>query len=103
MNGGDWPNAPIAEFTNPNKLSAIVHPAPAKAFVFIDERCDSINDGFFVVEMDFTNAMTTVGNIPANYHNGGGAISFADGHAEIHRWLDPRTERASSKKAPWHC
>ncbi len=92
MNGGDWPDAPIAEFTNPNKLSAIVNPAPANAFVFIDERCDSINDGFFVVEMDFTNEMATFGNIPAAYHNGCGAISFADGHAEIHRWLDPRTE-----------
>jgi len=92
MNGGDWPNAPIAEFTNPNKLSAIVNPAPVNAFVFIDERCDSINDGFFVVEMDFTNDMASLGNIPANYHNGCGAISFADGHAEIHRWRDPRTE-----------
>jgi type II secretory pathway pseudopilin PulG len=92
MNGSDWPDAPISEFTNPNKLSVIVNPAPANAFVFIDERCDSINDGFFVVEMDFTNAMASLGNIPANYHNGCSAISFADGHAEIHRWLDPRTE-----------
>jgi prepilin-type N-terminal cleavage/methylation domain-containing protein/prepilin-type processing-associated H-X9-DG protein len=92
MNGGDWPAAPIAEYTNPNKLSAIVNPAPANAFVFIDERCDSINDGFFVVAMDFTNAMATLGNIPANYHNGSSAVSFPDGHAEIHRWLDPRTE-----------
>lgn len=92
MNGSDWPDAPIAEYTNPNKLSDIVNPAPADAFVFIDERCDSINDGFFVVEMDFTNEMATLGNIPANYHNGCSAVSFADGHAEIHRWLDPRTE-----------
>ena len=92
MNGGDWVDAPIAEYTNPNKLSAIVNPAPANAFVFIDERCDSINDGFFVVEMDFTGDLATLGNIPANYHNGCSAISFADAHAEIHRWLDPRTE-----------
>lgn len=92
MNGSDWADAPIAEFTNPNKLSAIVNPAPANAFVFIDERCDSINDGFFVVEMDFTNEMATLGNIPANYHNGSSAVSFADGHAEIHHWRDPRTE-----------
>ncbi len=92
MNGSDWASSPIAEFTNPNRLSAIVNPAPANAFVFIDERCDSINDGFFVVEMDFTNELATLGNVPANYHNGSSAVSFADGHAEIHHWLDPRTE-----------
>ncbi len=92
MNGSDSATAPIAEFTNPNKLSAIIDPAPADAFVFIDERCDSINSGFFLVDMDFTNEMATLGDIPANYHNGSSAVSFADGHAEIHRWLDPRTE-----------
>jgi prepilin-type processing-associated H-X9-DG protein len=25
---------------------------------------------------------------PASYHNGGGGLSFADGHAEIKRWTD---------------
>ena len=28
---------------------------------------------------------------PASYHNKAGALSFADGHAEIHGWRDPRT------------
>jgi prepilin-type N-terminal cleavage/methylation domain-containing protein len=92
MNGSDWADAPIADYTNPNKLAAIVNPAPANAFVFIDERADSINDGFFVVEMDLTNANATLGNIPANYHNGCSAITFADGHGEIHPWRDPRTQ-----------
>ena len=31
-------------------------------------------------------------NFPASYHNGAGGLSFADGHAEIHKWLDPRTK-----------
>ncbi|MCL5098014.1 MAG: hypothetical protein M1608_10900 [Candidatus Omnitrophica bacterium] len=31
-------------------------------------------------------------DVPASYHNGAGGISFADGHAEIHKWLDPRTK-----------
>jgi prepilin-type processing-associated H-X9-DG protein len=26
---------------------------------------------------------------PANYHGKSGALSFADGHAETHKWLDP--------------
>ena len=92
MNGGDHPSAPIDEFNNPNKLSAINNPGPSTAFVFIDERADSINDGFFVVYMVLTNAGAYLGNIPANYHNGCSTISFADGHVETHKWLDPRTE-----------
>jgi prepilin-type processing-associated H-X9-DG protein len=28
---------------------------------------------------------------PASYHNGAGGFSFADGHSEIRRWVDPRT------------
>jgi len=92
MNGSDYVSAPLAEFNNPGELSAIIKPGPAMAFVFIDERADSINDGFFVVDMVDTNADAQLGNIPANYHNGCSAISFADGHEEIHRWLDPRSE-----------
>ena len=30
-------------------------------------------------------------SIPASYHNGSGSISFADGHAEIRNWVDPKT------------
>ena len=26
---------------------------------------------------------------PAGYHNGSGRFSFADGHVESHRWLEP--------------
>jgi prepilin-type processing-associated H-X9-DG protein len=28
---------------------------------------------------------------PASYHNGAGGFSFADGHAEIKKWVDGRT------------
>jgi prepilin-type N-terminal cleavage/methylation domain-containing protein/prepilin-type processing-associated H-X9-DG protein len=92
MNGGDYGSAPLGQFTNPHRLSAIRNPGPSDAFVFIDERADSINDGFFVVFMTDTGANTRLGNIPANYHNGCSSVSFADGHVEIHKWLDPRTE-----------
>lgn len=92
MNGTDFFTAPIGEFANPNRMSAINKPGPAMAFVFVDERADSINDGFFVVDMVDTNASATVANVPANYHNGCSAITFADGHGEIHKWTDPRTE-----------
>jgi len=55
---------------------------PANIFVFLDEHPDTINDGFFV------NRLGTYqwGNLPASYHNGATAFSFADGHMETHRW-----------------
>src|SRR2546425_5207472 len=29
--------------------------------------------------------------LPSSYHNGAGNFNFADGHAEIHKWRDART------------
>ncbi|HEY3861497.1 MAG TPA: prepilin-type N-terminal cleavage/methylation domain-containing protein [Verrucomicrobiae bacterium] len=88
LNGGEWDLSPTTEFNNPNRLSAIIHPSPANAFAFIDERDDSIDDGYFGVDM----VGQDIANIPANYHLGCATISFADGHAESHKWTDPRTE-----------
>lgn len=57
-------------------------PNTAGIFVFLDEHCDSINDGFFVNRLEDY----TWGNLPGSYHNGGVNLSFADGHVESHRW-----------------
>jgi prepilin-type N-terminal cleavage/methylation domain-containing protein/prepilin-type processing-associated H-X9-DG protein len=89
LHGGDWGLNPVAEFNNPYKLSAIYSPGPSQRFAFLDERADSIDDGFFGVDMVNDSDLA---NIPANYHDGCANISFADGHAEVHRWMDPRTE-----------
>jgi len=62
--------------------------------VFLDEREDSINNGFFVVDMsgypDQPGSHRLV-NTPASYHNKAATFSFADGHSEIKVWQDPRT------------
>jgi prepilin-type processing-associated H-X9-DG protein len=31
---------------------------------------------------------------PASYHNGAAGLSFADGHSETKKWMDPRTHPA---------
>lgn len=72
---------------------------PSSAWVMIEEREDSINDACFGVEM--SKAMDQYGNAtpggytivdyPASYHNNGAALTFADGHSEIHKWKDSRT------------
>ena len=69
-----------------NKLTAIIGPGPSDVWVFLDEQGDSINDGFFFIAMGQT---TSWYDLPANYHGGTGAFSFADGHAESRKWHDP--------------
>jgi prepilin-type N-terminal cleavage/methylation domain-containing protein/prepilin-type processing-associated H-X9-DG protein len=64
------------------KMTAI--PGPSMAFVTLDEREDSINDGTFFVGV---NNLSIIIDIPASYHNGAAGFCFADGHSEIHRWL----------------
>ena len=75
------------------KRGDMVAPGPSETWVLIDERMDSINDGFFVVWMFGypTLSSTKMVDYPASYHNNAAGFSFADGHAEIHRWLDKRT------------
>lgn len=79
------------------KLSDMIQPGPSKTFVLLDESQNSINDGFFVVEMTgFTgtpNSTEEIVDFPASYHNQAGGFAFGDGHSEIHKWLDPRVFR----------
>jgi prepilin-type processing-associated H-X9-DG protein len=65
-----------------SRVSDIIRPTPANAFVFADESPDTINDGYLQIGANspgFPDA-------PADYLEGGCGFSFADGHAEIHRW-----------------
>lgn len=76
------------------KLSDLTDPSPALTWVFLDEREDSIDDGFFAVNMtgypDQPRTIVWV-NYPASYHGNSAELAFADGHSEIRRWRDPRT------------
>jgi len=91
INGSDYFIAPVTEFNNPKKLGEILVPPQSLTFVFLDEREDSIDDGYFGVDMVNPMSSATWVNYPASYHNGAGGFSFADGHAEIKKWKDPRT------------
>jgi prepilin-type N-terminal cleavage/methylation domain-containing protein/prepilin-type processing-associated H-X9-DG protein len=76
-------------------VSDLIDPGPTMTWVLMDEREDSINDGELCVGMtgypDKPQQWTIV-DYPASYHNGAAGLAFADGHSEIHRWLDPRTK-----------
>jgi prepilin-type N-terminal cleavage/methylation domain-containing protein/prepilin-type processing-associated H-X9-DG protein len=63
------------------KLDTVLR--PSNRFVTIDEDASSINDACFRVD---SGKAGQVNDWPATYHGGSSGISFADGHAELHRW-----------------
>ena len=109
VGGPGWD--PYVPVTSPGwkcflKLSDFTDPGPSGTFVFVDEREDSINDGYFVVDMAgfwreqgqaVQGSALKIVDYPASYHNGGAGLAFADGHSEIHQWKDGRTKPALSK------
>ena len=76
------------------KMGDMQDPGPTKTFVFLDMREDSIDVGNFAPDMTgWSDAPDQIGfyDLPASYHHRAGGLSFADGHSEIHRWVDNRT------------
>jgi len=66
------------------KESSLVNPGAANLWVFMDENPTSINDGSFICEPQVNDWI----DCPASYHNHAAGIVFADGHAQIRKWLD---------------
>jgi prepilin-type N-terminal cleavage/methylation domain-containing protein len=86
-------------------LSDLVEPGAAQTCLFWDQREDSINLGNFLVNMtgypDSPQQTQFQQDYPASYHNRAGGLSFADSHAEIHRWLDSRTMPRIKADTDW--
>jgi prepilin-type N-terminal cleavage/methylation domain-containing protein/prepilin-type processing-associated H-X9-DG protein len=76
------------------KASSITTPGPSMCFVLLDEHPDGINAGGFANMMVENPSAARIIDFPASSHNGACGISFADGHAEIHKWVDSRTKAA---------
>jgi prepilin-type N-terminal cleavage/methylation domain-containing protein/prepilin-type processing-associated H-X9-DG protein len=80
------------------KFIDVKNPAPALASFFFDEQSDavlslcSIDDGYFAIESASPKLTGNWRNIPASRHGNYGQLSYADGHAEKMRWLEPTTE-----------
>ena len=77
------------------KLSDVRDPGPSLTLLLWDQRNDSISTGNFWIDMtgypDHPELAQFNWDFPGSYHNGAGGLSYADGHAEIKRWQDPRT------------
>jgi len=96
---GGWPFAhPYMIYA---KLSWLVSPKgpPDKIFVFLDMREDRVNWSNFMTDMTGyvlgtspnPGAYAFTSDMPGFYHNNACGFSFADGHSEMHKWLDART------------
>ena len=72
------------------KSSDIAADSPAMRFVFINVNPASICTPAFGVDM----SLQTFVHYPSSLHRGLGVISFADGHVESHKWVDPRTRKS---------
>jgi prepilin-type N-terminal cleavage/methylation domain-containing protein/prepilin-type processing-associated H-X9-DG protein len=72
-------------------------PSPAQIFVTLDENPNSINDGYYLNTLGNANSW---GDAPASFHNNAFGLSFADGHAEIHKWLGNWVNAPGIKRIP---
>lgn len=92
---GDRSGPYTAGYKQIRELSQFTELAPAQAFVFIDEREDSINDAWFPIDMnghaEQNSKAYRLVDYPSDAHDGAATLSFADGHVESWVWRDART------------
>jgi len=82
--GGWLPAPPYRTYAKESDIAS-----SSRTFVFVEEHPDSINDAAFAVQMiepDGSGGRNII-DMPASHHNGAAGFSFADGHAEIHKWV----------------
>jgi prepilin-type N-terminal cleavage/methylation domain-containing protein/prepilin-type processing-associated H-X9-DG protein len=87
LTGGNTGNSRQTAWRTYGTTASMNIPGTSMLFVFLDEHPTSINDGQFAVEMQTTGAFAQIIDWPASYHNRAAGFSFADGHAEIHKWV----------------
>jgi len=77
--------------TGAKKMGDLNTTGPANVFVILDEHADSLSgvggDATFMHDPGYLPSSEKWRDLPASYHNGAGSFSFADGHSEIHKWL----------------
>jgi prepilin-type N-terminal cleavage/methylation domain-containing protein/prepilin-type processing-associated H-X9-DG protein len=83
LNDGGSGNNPFKTFGKDSDFDQA-----AMTFTILDEDSDSINDAGFGMSC----ATSEWVDWPGSFHNNACGIAFADGHSEIHKWIDSRTK-----------
>ncbi len=89
---GVTPSNPGGKWHVYSRESDAVRPGPAWTWIFLDEHPASINDGAFGLRMPDSPAATAAqgwADFPAGFHNNANSLAFMDGHAELHKWVEP--------------
>lgn len=93
------------------KFGSVKNPSPSSASFFVDEQSSpsplpaktSIDDGYFAVDSGDDSSTTYTSqewrNVPASRHGNFGQFSFADGHADKMKWLEPDTQYLQGQNA----
>jgi prepilin-type processing-associated H-X9-DG protein len=71
-----------------NMFNLVSPVPPSMAWVFVDEDPDSINDQMLYPNPTLPLNSGEFIDIPASYHNHACGFAFADGHSEVHKWLN---------------
>jgi prepilin-type N-terminal cleavage/methylation domain-containing protein/prepilin-type processing-associated H-X9-DG protein len=77
------------------KIVEVKTPVPSEALTFIDESIETLDDGYFAVNVDSTQWQ----NSPTVRHGKSGVLSFADGHAEMWHWITLNIDQGLSLTA----
>lgn len=82
--GGKW-----LDYTKLSQMKAGL--GPADIFVFVDVDPDYIADGVFSMHLTSlkSQAQWISAGVPVKYHLNSCPFTFADGHIEMHKWLNP--------------
>jgi len=80
-----WNNAVTTPMVTFTKLTQINQMSTAMAMVFIEENPASINDGYWIQNLDTPDMWV---DDPAVFHIKACSMTFADGHAMIRAWSD---------------
>ncbi|MDR3460523.1 MAG: prepilin-type N-terminal cleavage/methylation domain-containing protein [Verrucomicrobiae bacterium] len=69
------------------KSTSIQNPGPTLVLVFLDEAANSIdNNALGILRPTAVQSSPSFWNLPASRHNNGCNVTFADSHAEYHKW-----------------
>lgn len=74
------------------RISDLGNPPASQHWVFTVEHCNSIAGGTLAVNCKDRGSAARIQDYPASYHNGSESFAFADGHAEFHKYSDPKIQ-----------
>ncbi len=85
----DWVQG--RDYPDYRKISDIRWPGPSENMVFVDENPYTIDDGYFAIRVGNRTTPGHWQNAPAARHGDSGVFSFADGHSETLKFVEPTT------------